>query len=423
MQENKFQISKSKANVLMLAIATLVMSFPVKAQEAMVDLPIGTIRSEVVFDAIQNQTNYLIAVNNSRTDNLSAKVTTSPQSVAEILNLLLGKNMTYKVNGNYILIFDKPTAPEPVAVVKEDKTRDLTITVVEETTGRPLDRVWVEVSGLVNAQGTTNANGRLTFVKMIPDAYVIKLSDNNGMEYYREAVVPIDRDGNVIYKINNDLKQPEAVAQPQPAPAIYEEPRAVEDTSNQLEIVTFDNSPVLVETNSHAPKAAIKTNLLYDFGALTPNLALEFGLGKRSTLNLMVGYNPWNLDGSYGDNKKLVHWLANIEYRWWLCERFNGHFFGIHVLGSQYNVSGHNIPLLFKKEYRYEGWAAGAGISYGYHWMWNKRMGMEFNIGLGYAYLEYDRYNCEKCSEKDGRYSKNYFGPTRAGISLVFMIK
>ena len=174
---------------------------------------------------------------------------------------------------------------------------------------------------------------------------------------------------------------------------------------------------------AYGQKLAVKTNLLYGAATFTPNLGLEFGLGDRSTLELSGGYNPWNLNGSVANNSKLVHWLGHIEYRWWSCQTFNGHFFGLHALGSQYNVSGKDIPLLFEKAYRYEGWAAGAGVSYGYHWIMSGRFSLEFTLGAGYAYLDYGRYDCAKCSTLEGNYTKHYVGPTKAGISLIFMIK
>lgn len=174
----------------------------------------------------------------------------------------------------------------------------------------------------------------------------------------------------------------------------------------------------------HAQDVAIKTNLFYGGYTYTPNLGVEVALGKRSTLDIGGGYNPWNLKGSKTDNKKLVHWLGNIEYRYWLCQKFNGHFFGVHALGSQYNISQHELPLLFgkgSKNYRYEGWAAGVGVSYGYQWILGKHWNLEANIGVGYAYMEYDRYNCVKCGNKVDSPSRNYFGPTKAGLSLIYV--
>jgi putative salt-induced outer membrane protein YdiY len=185
------------------------------------------------------------------------------------------------------------------------------------------------------------------------------------------------------------------------------------------------------------PVFALKTNLFYGAYTYTPNLGFELGLGGHSTLDVGAGYNPWNLDGTSGytlwkfdspnadnANRKAVHLLGNIEYRYWLCERFNGHFFGIHGLGSMYNIGGYELPLLFgkgSKDYRYDGWAVGAGISYGYQFILGKHWNLEANIGGGYARLEYDKYQCPKCGEKIGKESRDYFGPTKAGISLIYI--
>lgn len=183
---------------------------------------------------------------------------------------------------------------------------------------------------------------------------------------------------------------------------------------------------LLFSTRGNAQELAIKTNLLYGAYAYTPNLSLEVGVGKRSTLDIGGGYNPWNLNGSSANNKKLVHWLGQIEYRYWLCNKFNGHFFGIHALGTQFNIAKHELPLLFGKgseAFRYQGWGVGVGISYGYSFYLAKRWSLEANVGVGYARLHYDKYDCVKCGRKLGTENRNYFGPTKAGISLIYLIK
>ncbi|MDC7180987.1 DUF3575 domain-containing protein, partial [Bacteroides cellulosilyticus] len=41
----------------------------------------------------------------------------------------------------------------------------------------------------------------------------------------------------------------------------------------------------------------------------------------------------------------------------------------------------------------------------------------------GYARMEYDKYRCAGCGERMGHYKRNYFGPTRAGVSLIYFIR
>ena len=95
-----------------------------------------------------------------------------------------------------------------------------------------------------------------------------------------------------------------------------------------------------------AQKVAVKTNLFYGAYSGTPNLGVEWGLSPRTTIEFGAGLN-WFTPNKASSNKKLVHWLGTMEYRYWTCERFSGHFGGIHIIGTQYNIAGHHLPLLF----------------------------------------------------------------------------
>ena len=171
-----------------------------------------------------------------------------------------------------------------------------------------------------------------------------------------------------------------------------------------------------------AQDIGVKTNILY-WTTSTPNLGFEFGLGKRTTLDLAGGYNPWTLDREA--NRKIRHWMVMPEFRYWLCERFNGHFFGVHSGYAFYNLSGVRIPFRGKstKDHRYQGWATGLGLSYGYNWILGKRWNLEATLGFGYVYTNYDKYDCATCGKFRGSQDKHYFGPTKAGISIIYMIK
>ena len=240
-----------------------------------------------------------------------------------------------------------------------------------------------------------------------------------------------------------------------------------------------------------AQDMALKTNVLYD-ATTTINLGYEVALNKKTTLDIWVNYNPWTLGSKWvgikdaGANfvekrdSKLKHFMVQPELRWWLCEKFNGHFFGVHLHGGIFNVGAVKMPFgwgdyglgtypvemtnaagnkvkgiqyekgitpyqglvdKFGKDYAmnqviysnadrdgiyinsFEGWFVGAGVSYGYHWVLAPRFSMEFTIGVGYAFLDYDKTRCTNCKQIIGDGISHYFGPTRAGISLVYMLK
>lgn len=184
--------------------------------------------------------------------------------------------------------------------------------------------------------------------------------------------------------------------------------------------------PAAQESVKSSHWLAIKTNLLYGAYALTPNIGIEIGLNRRTTLHVAGSYNWFNLNGKSNDNKKLAHWIVQPEFRYFLCERFNGSFFGVHTLYSQYNIGGHEMPMMLGKgsaDFRHQGWAMGAGVSYGYQLILGKRWNMEFSAGFGYINLRYNKYDCSKCGSKISEENKNYFGPTQAAISLIYIIK
>lgn len=170
--------------------------------------------------------------------------------------------------------------------------------------------------------------------------------------------------------------------------------------------------------DSELPRWAIKTNLLSDATA-TFNLGAELRLGGATTLDVPVGYNPW----TFRNNRKWKHILVQPEFRLWLDEAFDGHFFGLHAHWAFYNVG--NLPhgpfSRYMRDHRFEGWLLGAGVSYGHRWGFrNPRWAIEATLGVGYAYLSYDKFMCPKCGEKLGSDTKHYFGPTKIGVNLIY---
>ncbi len=213
--------------------------------------------------------------------------------------------------------------------------------------------------------------------------------------------------------------RPVASVTPPPAPPIaVPEPEPIPEPVSR-----YRPMKEYASGQAYLPEVALKTNLLYGFGTRTPNISLEVGVTCKMTLEFGASYNPWNLSGSLESNRKLVHMILKPELRWWSCERFDGHFVGVHALYSRYNIGTYDVPMLFEKEYRYDGHALGAGVTYGYSLGVSKRLSAEFAVGLGAACLSYDRYDCAACNRDATPETKWYFGPTNASVSLVFLLK
>ena len=170
-----------------------------------------------------------------------------------------------------------------------------------------------------------------------------------------------------------------------------------------------------------AQKVALKSNLL-SWATATPTLGVEVGLADRWTLNTHVYYNPF----TFKDNRKWKHIRVQPEVRYWLCQKFNGHFFGLHLLYTHFNAG--QVPFLFGAfpdvdKYRYQGNTYGAGLSYGYQWILSPRWSIEASVGVGYKYNTYDYYECRTCGNKVGDGHKGYLAPPEAAISIIYILK
>ena len=171
-----------------------------------------------------------------------------------------------------------------------------------------------------------------------------------------------------------------------------------------------------------AQDVALKTNLLYDATA-TVNAGFEFGLAPRWTLDLSGNYNGWDVN-----NHKWKHWMVQPEFRYWFCDRFARHFLGFHLLGGEYNIGmiKNNVKFLGNDyspltDHRYQGWGAGVGVAYGYAFILGDHWNLELELGVGYVYLNYDKFQCAECGRKVGEGDRHYVGPTKAAINLVYV--
>lgn len=171
-----------------------------------------------------------------------------------------------------------------------------------------------------------------------------------------------------------------------------------------------------------AQKVAIKTNLISD-AVTSPSLGVEFKMKPKWTFDLTGQLNAWNIH-----ERRWRHWMVQPEARYWICEAFQGSFFGVHAIGGQYNIGNidNNIKFLGSdfsklKDHRYQGWGVGAGIAYGYDWILGRHWNLEAEIGIGWIYTWYDRYPCEVCGTKEGSGHHNYFGPTKLSLAIEYV--
>lgn len=171
---------------------------------------------------------------------------------------------------------------------------------------------------------------------------------------------------------------------------------------------------------AEAQDMAVKTNAL-GWGTLSPNLAFEYRVAPKWTLDLSLSYNPF----TFKDNKKWRHISVQPEARYWICAPFGGHFVGAHLLYMHYNAGNIRLPFGIwdqLRNYRFQGNLYGGGLVYGYHHIINKRWSIEGAIGLGFAHTCSKYYRCRNCGRYIGIAKKNVFMPTKLSLSVVYVI-
>ena len=172
-----------------------------------------------------------------------------------------------------------------------------------------------------------------------------------------------------------------------------------------------------------AQEWAVKTNAVYDATA-TANLGVEIGLAPKWTLDFSGNLNAW----SKNDKTKWKHWLVQPEARYWFCDRFSRHFVGVHGIAAAFNFGSIKNNLSFLgtdfsvlSTMRYQGYAFGGGVAYGYAFMLSKHINLELEAGFGYLYLDYEKFSCSDCGRRIGDGKHHYVGPTKAALNLVFL--
>lgn len=171
---------------------------------------------------------------------------------------------------------------------------------------------------------------------------------------------------------------------------------------------------------------ALKSNMLYDVLAL-PNVGAELHLGAGWSISGCWLYGWWNSDRrhrywrAYGGELSLRRWFgAEAAHK-----PLTGHHLGLYgqILTYDFEFGGEGqmagkpgAPLWSKPSYA-------AGVEYGYSLPISRRLNIDFAVGIGYLGGTYYKYR-----PVDGHYvwqgtsRRHWFGPTKAEISLVWLL-
>lgn len=417
--------------MLLIALLTLTVSFaPAQGidKNKQITLRSASLTRGSLIAQIEAQSGYMVAYDKSAFDD-KAVVETGRTNITlgdALSKMLGGTDFTYSVDGAYIILCRKNIAADNSQIeVRALRTVSGTVTGAE-----PMENVLVEFMDVDGAKAKTNLFGRFTIAGIPAGNHIVKLTPSDGgLVRYREVRVTGAADPDVTLSMGGeDMVMADAREQRNPSQigstaktTAYFVPNAADHTIRAYADEPKTDYTLIPHRGADAdylPKFGVKTNILY-LAAATPNIALEFALAHKWTLDLMTAYNPFQLQKG-GIN---LLWFVQPEVRYWFCQRFERHFVGLHGIYGRFNIGDVGFLTKTFEQNRYNGWGAGAGIAYGYHMPIGKRWAMEFTLGAGYVYLEYDKYRCYECDEFVARKNRYYFGPTKAGISLIYMIK
>lgn len=170
----------------------------------------------------------------------------------------------------------------------------------------------------------------------------------------------------------------------------------------------------------------IKTNLLYEALGV-PNIGVEFYLGKNMSIVGNWMYAWWHSDRLarywriYGGDLALRWWFGSAAHN----KPLTGHHVGIYgsLLTYDFEWGGRGYMGGVPRGTLWDKCNHFAGVEYGYSLPVGLRWNIDFNIGIGYQGGEYQVYDpMDGCYVyRETRY-RHYWGPTKAEVSLVWLI-
>ena len=163
---------------------------------------------------------------------------------------------------------------------------------------------------------------------------------------------------------------------------------------------------------------AVRTNLLYDAFAV-PTLGVEWRIDRNVGIKVDGSYAFW----SKGHGKVQKMWVVNPEVRWYLL-RDKRFYVGVSGTVGGCNVYGYPVGRLLAKYTGYQGDVWNAGVTVGYQLLLSRSLSIDFNLGLGYNRFDYDSFGIIDGTRvyRAKSQSKDFWGPTQAGISLMWTI-
>lgn len=177
---------------------------------------------------------------------------------------------------------------------------------------------------------------------------------------------------------------------------------------------TADSKPEIPASapcrTSHDNRFSVRANLLR-WATFTPDLGVEWRISPSWSLLVNGSWTSWSWNNK---DRRYALWEVSPEVRYYIGREKCGY------IGAMYKVGSFNYKF---NETGKQGDIMGGGITGGYVLRLNKALNLDFSLGVGYLHADYEKYAViNGVRVRRGNESKNWWGPTSVGVSLVWTI-
>ena len=155
---------------------------------------------------------------------------------------------------------------------------------------------------------------------------------------------------------------------------------------------------------------SLRANLLR-WATLTPDLGVEWRICPSWGIAVNGSWTSWSWNNK---DRRYALWEVAPEVRYYMGEK------KAWYLGAMFKAGQFNYKL---SETGKQGDLMGGGITAGYQLRLNKALALDFNLGLGYLNADYEKYEViDGVRVRRGNETKDWWGPTNAGVTLVWKL-
>lgn len=165
-----------------------------------------------------------------------------------------------------------------------------------------------------------------------------------------------------------------------------------------------------VAAKAKAHSLSLRANLLR-WGTLTPDLGVEWRLNRHVGILVNGSYTSWTWNSN---DHRYALWEIAPEARYYIGKEKRGY------IGAIYKAGSFNYKL---SEIGKQGNLMGGGLTGGYQLKLNKALNLDFSLALGCLHADYDKYIViDGIRVRQGKETKNWWGPISAGVTLVWNV-